>query len=36
MCAWLMILVIALLVGLPLDGTTLFWVGVLSAWAITR
>lgn len=36
MGAWLVLLVVALVCGLPLDHTTIFWVGVLSVWAITK
>jgi hypothetical protein len=36
MGAWLVLLLIAVLVGLPINGTTIFWVGILSVWAITR
>jgi hypothetical protein len=36
MAAWLVLLVIALLCGLALDKTTLFWVGVLSLWVLSN
>lgn len=32
--AWLTLLTLALLLGLPFDRTTLFWVGVLSLWVL--
>jgi hypothetical protein len=35
MVAFLSLLVIAVILGLsPFDGTTLFWVGVLSIWVL--
>jgi len=36
MVAWLMLLVIALACGLAFDAATLFWVGILSAWVLTK
>lgn len=36
MGAWLALLVVALLCGLPLNHVTIFWVGIMSVWAITR
>jgi hypothetical protein len=34
--AWLTLLALALVLGLPLDQTTLFWVGVLSSWVLAQ
>ena len=34
MAIWLMVLTIALVCGLPLNHTTLFWVGVMSVWIL--
>ena len=34
MTAWIILLVLALICGLALDKPTLFWVGVLSLWAL--
>lgn len=34
MGAWLVLLVIALVCGLPLNGTTIFWVGFMSIWVL--
>lgn len=36
MGAWLVLLAVALLCGLALDRVTLFWVGILSVWAISH
>jgi hypothetical protein len=36
MTAWLMLLALALLCGLPLDRVTIFWVGVLSIWVLSK
>jgi hypothetical protein len=36
MGAWLVLLAVALIVGLPLDHTTIFWVGILSLWVLSR
>jgi len=36
MGAWLALLLIALACGLPLNATTIFWVGILSVWAISK
>lgn len=36
MGAWLVLLVVALACGLPLNGATIFWVGILSVWAISN
>lgn len=35
MAAWLVLMGLAILCGLnPFDGTTIFWVGVLSLWVL--
>jgi hypothetical protein len=36
MAAWLILLAMALIFGLELNYTTIFWVGILSAWVLTR
>jgi hypothetical protein len=36
MAVWLMLLILALVCGLALDHTTLFWVGVLSLWVLSK
>lgn len=36
MVAWVFLMGLALMLGLGLNGTTLFWVGILSAWVLTR
>lgn len=35
MAAWITLLVVALIVGLPLNHTTIFWVGILSLWVLS-
>lgn len=34
MFAWTFLLGLALMLGLPLDHTTIFWVGILSIWVL--
>lgn len=34
--AWIFVMIVAIACGLPLDHVTLFWVGILSAWLLTR
>jgi len=36
MAAWFVLLIMALIFGLPLNHVTLFWVGILSAWVLTK
>jgi hypothetical protein len=36
MGAWVTLLAVALLCGLPLNHVTIFWVGVVSVWAISK
>lgn len=36
MGAWLVLLAIALLCGTGLNATTIFWVGIVSIWAISK
>jgi hypothetical protein len=36
MVAWITLLVVAMIVGLPLNHTTIFWVGILSFWVLSR
>lgn len=35
MAAWLVLFIVALACGLPINHTTIFWVGIMSVWAIT-
>jgi len=35
MAAWILLLGIALALGLPLNHTTIFWVGILSIWMVS-
>jgi hypothetical protein len=34
MCAWITLLALGLALGLPLNHTTIFWVGILSLWVL--
>ena len=36
MAVWLILLAMALIFGLALNYTTIFWVGILSAWVLTK
>lgn len=36
MAIWLALLVIALACGLPLNATTIFWVGFMSIWVVRK
>jgi hypothetical protein len=36
MFAWIIVFVIAMVCGLALDHTTLFWVGICSLWVMSK
>lgn len=35
MAAWIILLILALILGLPFNPVTIFWVGILSAWVMS-